>query len=208
MKKFMFVSMVAAMTLFAAAPLFAEKMMAGVKGGVSIADFTGDDAEGFSSKMGFVGGGFFCYNISEVFGIQPELLYSMRGATEDDEEGEIESTLDYIEIPLLLMVNIPTEGKIKPMLYAGPTFSFLMSAEVESIDVKDYVKSTDIGILAGAGIGYKMTSGLLFIEGRYEVGFSSAFDLSDEQLEEWELTENPDAKNSVISVMLGYGFSF
>jgi hypothetical protein len=212
MKKLMFVLMVAAIMLFAAAPLFAGdgKMMFGVKAGLNLATGTGDDAEGLSMKTGAVGGAFLCYNITEIFAIQPELLFSMKGAKSD--EADIDGSLkyNYFEIPLLLKVNLPTEGKIKPSLYAGPAIGILMSAKAEDEDLKDFSKTMDVGIVAGAGVGYQMEKGMLFLEGRYEVGMTTVTDLTDEELaaQDPPLTEQPDLKNSVISIMVGYGFAF
>jgi len=206
MKKFTFALMLAAVALFAASPLFAEGMMFGVKGGLNMATATGDDAEGLSSKMGIVGGAFMCYNITEIFAIQPELLYSMKGAKDEADET---ISFNYFEIPLLFKVNFPTEGKIKPSLYAGPTLGILMTAEdTTGEDIKDYVKTMDIGILAGAGVGYQMEKGLLFLEARYEIGMTGIMDFTDDELDAMEMDAQPDVKNSVISIMVGYGFAF
>jgi outer membrane protein W len=212
MKKFTFALMMAAVMLLAVSPLFAKGMMFGVKGGLNMANTVGTDAKETAMKMGIVGGVFMSYGITEIFAVQPELLYSMKGAKSSVEGSDAEEKLNYFEIPLLLKVNFPTEGKIKPSLYAGPAFGILMSAKSESggesVDVKDYLKTMDIGIVAGAGVGYQMEKGLMFLEARYEVGLSSVMDLTDEELAADDLTTQPDLKNSVISIMVGYGFAF
>jgi hypothetical protein len=206
MKKFMLALMTVAMMILVASPLFAEGMTFGVKGGLNLANVTGDDAEDASMKIGAVGGVFMCYDITEIFALQPELLFTMKGAKSDEEGSDESWKTNYIEIPVLFRVNLPTEGKIKPMLYAGPALGILLSAELEDVDMKDYMKSYDIGVLAGAGIGYQMEKGQLFCEVRYEVGMTTVWDFSEEELDEDE--ENPDMKNSVISFMVGYGFAF
>jgi len=209
MKKLTLVLMTAAIMMFAAVPLFAEGMMLGAKGGLNIATLIGDDVEDAASKMGLVAGGFFCYNITEIFAIQPELLFTMKGAKSDDNDDVLK--INYIEIPLLLKVNLPTEGKIDPMLYAGPGFGILMSCKAtngEEQDWKDVTKTLDIGIIAGAGVAYQMERGALILEARYEIGMSTIDDWDDAMLENQGLTEQPDEKNSVISIMAGYAFSF
>ncbi|MFA4948297.1 MAG: porin family protein, partial [Candidatus Krumholzibacteriia bacterium] len=118
MKKFTFALMLAAVALFVASPLFAEGMMFGVKGGLNMANITGDDAEGTLMKIGGLGGVFISYDITEIFAVQPEILFSMKGTKEDFEGTDVSTSLNYIEIPLLLKVNLPTEGAIKPSLYA------------------------------------------------------------------------------------------
>jgi hypothetical protein len=163
-----------------------------------------------SSKMGLVAGGFLCYNSNEIVALQPEFLFSMKGwkAMVEDEEGDIlvEMTgkLNYIEIPLLLKVNLPTDGKIDPSLYAGPGFGILLSAKSkfsdgEEEDNKDRTAGLDIGVIAGAGLAYQMESGALSFEARYEVGLTPLAKDKDSE---------PDAFNSVISIMVGYGFAF
>lgn len=208
MKKFMFAAIaIVAMCAFVA-PANAEKMMFGVKAGLNMANLTGDDVEDNSMKMGAVGGVFMSYDLTEIFAIQPELLFTMKGTTFGEGSDEVNLKLNYFEIPLLLKVNLPTEGKIKPMLYAGPALGILMSAKAEDEDVKDEAKSMDIGVLAGAGVGYKLEKGMIGVEFRYEVGMSTIYDLDDATLEDWGLTDQPDAKNTNMSILVGYGFAF
>jgi hypothetical protein len=206
MKKSALMLLVAATMLFAASPLFAEGMMFGIKGGLNIANLTGDDVEGVSSKMGLVGGVSLSYNMTEIFAIQPELLYTMKGAKSDEDEGEVTWKINYIEIPVLFKVNLPTEGNIDPSLYAGPGFGILLSSKVSNgteVDLKDDTAGLDIGIIAGAGLAYQMEGGALTLEFRYEVGMIS---IAKNEIE--ETGDKPDVKNSVISLMVGYAFAF
>ena len=205
MKKFMLVLMAVAMTIFVASPLFAEGMTFGVKGGLNLANVIGDDVKESSMKIGAVGGVFMCYDITEIFALQPELLFTMKGAKDDSAGVELSWKVNYIEIPVLFRVNLPTEGKIKPMLYAGPALGILMSAKEEDEDVKDFMKTVDIGVLAGAGVAYQLEKGSISFEARYEVGMTTVMDLTDEELDGGD---QPDIKNSVISFMVGYGFPF
>jgi hypothetical protein len=205
MKKFTFTLMLAAVMLFTASPLFAEGMMFGVKGGLNLANLTGDDAtmEGVdpSMKLGFGGGIFFGYSFTELFGIQAEALYMMKGATYEEGGVSVDTKLDYIEIPLLFKVNIPTEGKIKPAIFAGPAFGFLMSAKVEDLDIKDDCETMDIGILGGAEVGYKMEKGTIFLNASYEIGMMSIAKVD-------EGADDVSIKNSNIAIMVGYGYAF
>jgi hypothetical protein len=220
MKKFTFALMLAAVLMFAAAPLFAEgNMMFGVKAGLNMANLSGDDVSNTKIKMGVIGGAFGCYNINEIFAVQLELLYTMKGAGIDIPVIDASIKADYFEIPLLLKVNMPTEGKIKPSIYAGPAIGFLMSAKAEamgaSVDIKDYFKSTNFGIVAGAGVGYEMEKSLIFLEARYEVGLTTiakenagTISFDDEEESTSSSTTTPDVKTSDISILVGYGFKF
>lgn len=167
----------------------------GFKAGLNLANISGDDAEGSSTLMGFAFGGFMTYNFSPNMAIQPEILYTMKGFSVDAIIMEIDTKFNYLEIPVLLKFTFG-ENSTKPFFMVGPAFSILMSADVEGLDVKDALKSTDLGIVAGAGAGFPMGSGTMSVEGRYTMGMSSVDDTG----------LDIDWKNSVISVMVGYGF--
>ena len=203
MKKFMFVLMIGAMMLFAVSAFCADgKMMFGVKAGLNMTNVTGDDKpDNVSMSMGVIGGAFMCYKITDIIAVQPELLFAMKGAKADSAGFEVQWKFNYVEIPLLLKVNLPTEGKIKPSLYAGPALGILMSAKAEDEDVKEFFKSTDIGLLAGAAVGYQMEKGLLFAEARYEVGLTTIDKAEGDE-------DAADIKNTAISILVGYAFAF
>lgn len=179
----------------------------GFKVGVTMANLTGDFDEvfGVESKMkiGFAGGGFLTYNFSPTFAIQPEVLYCMKGAKADTDEGE-KIKLDYIVVPILIKYMIPTEGKIAPNLFAGPEVGFLMSAKAEDEDIKDDLKSIDFGIAFGAGVDFAMESGKIMLDARYTLGMMSLPDFDDGEGEGDE--DEPSVKNATIMVTLGYGF--
>ena len=83
------------------------QMQIGPKAGLNIANLSGDDIEDADSKTGFSGGVFFMYKLSNMFAIQPEAYYTMKGATDKmDFEGvtvDFTYTLDYVEVPLLFV---------------------------------------------------------------------------------------------------------
>jgi len=182
--------------------------MFGVKAGVNMANLTGEGTEksDLSMRMGFGGGVFVNYAFTELFAVQVEALYMMKGATYEFEGKSYDiAKFDYIELPLLLKVTIPTEGKIKPAIFAGPTFGFLMSAkalgdEMVEEDVKDQMNSMDIGILGGAEIGYQLEKGMIFLGASYEVGLQN--------LAKEEVPADEEMKNTNIGITLGYGFPF
>jgi hypothetical protein len=207
MKKVLFVSMIAAMVLFAASPLFAQgKMMFGVKGGLNLANLTGSDVENTSIKPGAAVGAFMCYKFTDIFAVQPEVLFIMKGAKEDSADVSIKWKANYIEIPLLLKVSMPTEGKIKPSLYVGPGIGILLSSKVsdgEEVDLKDYTKSSNISLIAGAAVAYQLEKGAVSLEARYDVGLQTIAKNGPD-----DTGTEPDIKTSDISIMVGYAFAF
>jgi hypothetical protein len=144
--------------------------------------------------------------VSEVFSIQPELLYSRQGGTQDGslvfQEGNVnyESTfnLSYLTVPVMAKFYVAKGLSLE----AGPQIGFLLKSEVDievnnallasstTEDVKDFTKSTDFAFNIGAG--YQLNSGLNF-NLRYNIGLTDAY-------------EDIDAKNSVFQVGVGYTF--
>ncbi len=110
----------------------------GLKGGVSMFKPYGDDVTDANYHTDYAIGVFYYHPFSEIFVLQPELYYSVKGGKGEDEGVEETLRLSYIDIPVLLKFNLPLEGKSwAPNLYAGPYLAFLMGADVDGTDVKD-----------------------------------------------------------------------
>ena len=110
---------------------------------------------------------------------------------------------DYIQIPILAKFNLSTKNNVKPNIFIGPALGINLNAkyEMEVVgqtiegDMKDFgmdIKSTDFGLVFGAGVNF----GKISVDARYNLGLS---DIPDTE-------EDVDIKNSVISIMLGYSF--
>ena len=188
------------------------QMMIGPKAGVNIASISGDDADQIlegqtlDSKTGFAGGLFFMYQFSNMFAIQPEAYYTMKGATYSESGADLTISLDYIEVPVLVKFIIPIQGSnIKPSIFAGPSIGFNMTAkskvefdgESQENDFKDETKSTEFSLAFGGGLGFPVGNGELGVDIRYLLGMSTFDDSSDP----WDL------KNNVINFNLYYGFN-
>ena len=192
---------------------FAE-IRGGVKIGLNSAKLHGDDVEdfedmlgaGFDSKLGFCFGGFVTFSLHEMFAIQPEVLYTMKGAKmEESVMGEtlyVWVNLNYLEIPVLAKLQIPTQGNIKPSIFVGPALGIKVSAkakaeyagETEEEDIED-MKSTDLGLVIGGGVDFGLGKGMITVDLRYTLGLAT--------ISEWE---DEDVKNGVFSLMIGYSF--
>ena len=171
----------------------------GIKGGINIATFTGDDVEDAESKIGLVFGGFVSYAVNETFCIQPEVLFTMKGVKFSGQGYDVIQSLNYIEIPILAKLNIAMDGNAQPNLFFGPAIGLNLSATYkfesdfgdDDGDLED-VSPMDFGIVFGGGVEF----GKILIDARYDMGLTSIDDSS----------ENFKVKNSVISIMLGMLF--
>ena len=186
----------------------------GVKAGVNLATVAGDDVEETAGYISFLIGGTAEIPVSERFSIQPEILYSQQGFTQDgtvsvtDVNGTVtdnialETTgrLDYLIIPIMAKYYV-SEGF---GLEAGPQIGFLLNSKFDvdagslttgdfgstTLNLFDNTKKFDFGVNLGAG--YQLNSGLNFGL-RYNLGLTDIFEASD-------------AKNSVLQVSVGYTF--
>jgi len=184
----------------------------GPKMGLNISDFRGIDmpSEGelLDWKAGFCGGAFLAYPINDWFTVQPELLYSMKGMKVGFLVWSAGISLDYIEIPLLAMLTIPTESRFTPNIFVGPAFGFNVRAEVfvgeigdtDVFDLEDAVKFYEIGFVFGIGANIEVGPGEIMTDIRYIMGLTDVFDIDASE------DSFVDAKNDVIAIMLGYGF--
>src|SRR5690349_5120137 len=56
------------------------QLKVGLKAGVNISNFSGDDADGAKTRIGFNAGGYITHSFSDVFELQPELIFSSAGS--------------------------------------------------------------------------------------------------------------------------------
>ncbi|BFO64664.1 porin family protein [Chryseobacterium sp. KCF3-3] len=149
----------------------------GIKAGGNLSSFTGGDSK---SKIGFYAGAFVNIPISDVFGVQPEIVYSQQGAkAKSDYEmatytiKNMQQMLGYINVPIMLQYNATPEFYLE----AGPEFGILVNAQAKGdingstykADNKDTMKSFNFG--AGIGLGYKFTPNL-GVNARYIAGIT------------------------------------
>jgi hypothetical protein len=199
MKKVLLI--VAVMLLSISTGSFAQ-VKVGVKAGLNFANQDWS-SQGISvspdSRTGLLIGGFVNLKLSDEFAIQPELLYSMKGAKLAsgalfDDSDDVTLKLNYISVPVMAKYYF---GGFN--LQAGPTFDFLVSAKAEEgsedEDIKDEFKGMDLGL--GFGLGYDLPLGLCF-DARYILGLSDINDMSEEG--------NVEVKNKSFQIAVGFRF--
>ena len=171
---------------------FAQGISGGLKGGLNLANAIGDDAGDSEMRIAYHIGGFLNIGLGGALAVQPELLFNSVGAKDSEDGMEFVYKLNYITVPVNLMYSF---GNFN--VQAGPQFGFLLSAkgkasgqgESVEMDIKEYFKSTDIGVNAGLGASF----GKLHASARYCLGLSQIWD-----------EEDVDVKNGVIQFSVGY----
>lgn len=179
----------------------------GIKAGVDISNVYDEEGEDFvaDNKTGFYGGAFVSVPLGNLFGIQPEVLYSQKGfkATGTFLGGafDFERTTSYLDIPLQLQIK-PT--KFLTFL-VGPQFSYLLetkddfnngtiTVEQENEITEDNYKKNILGFVVGAEFNYK--GAFVSARGGWDINKTD----SDGN------TTTPRYKNQVLSFGLGYTF--
>tara|TARA_B110000091_G_C13760728_1_gene452012 strand:+ start:788 stop:1348 length:561 start_codon:yes stop_codon:yes gene_type:complete len=161
----------------------------GIKLGTNIASVNGSNANNLDSRTGFVFGVAAEILFTEKFSIQPELLYSAQGAQQGN---DYRYDLNYVSVPIMAKYYIAKGFTVE----AGPQFSFLLKDQLVPIDTYNGVientdaENFDFGI--NAGLGYQFKSGIFF-QTRYNLGLIA-------------ISENPDIKNGVFQMTLGFQF--
>ena len=157
----------------------------GAKLGANFANIT--DGEGNKTKIGINGGVQASIPLSSMFSVAPELVYSAQGAKAD---GDASLNLNYLNVPVLLQYNNASGF----FAHTGPQIGFLMSAKAkqggETVDMKEFMNSTDFSWTIG--LGFATQAGFGF-NARYNIGLS-------------ELADGSSSKNSVIQAGVFYNF--
>ena len=174
----------------------------GIKAGLVSSKLTGDDVnDNADRRSGFAAGAFINFGLSPLpLSIQVEALYVMKGADEEDVEEEItfntELKFTYLEIPVLAKLTVVAVPGLKLQVFGGPSLGILLSAkskltvgnESAEIDIKDDVKSTDLGLVLGVALGISK----IHFDVRYIMSMSTIDEVDED-----------DVKNSVLMATAG-----
>ena len=151
----------------------------GVRGGVSVAQVSGDLTETFGedNRTGFAGGLFLNYDMG-ILGFQVAGQYTQKGSKLDVGESVEQFSLNYVEFPAVVKAGIPL-GIFKPSVFGGVGLGFNTGCDAEGTDCGDSVKSTEWTGIAGADVAIYVGSISLWVDGRYNFGLSDINNISD-----------------------------
>lgn len=205
--------------LFLMAALFftlsgsAQESEWGIKAGVNLSNFYSDEVDDQNMRVGYHGGVYFKAHLLDFLAIQPEIMYVTRGSTTKYNSPflgsyEFSQELNYIEIPVLAVLNITKKLNV----HAGPYAAVLLNAQLENetensffdfvkeIDDADF-KRIDYGFAAGIGLEFDF----LRFGARYNVGLQEIGDAEDGSVVGFANNIN-NSKNAAISFYVGLSF--
>jgi hypothetical protein len=181
----------------------------GIKGGFDLTTLYSSDVSTNHMKAGFDAGVFAKLPVTRGFSIQPELLYSLKGAKSTysnfiQGSGEYRFNLGYIQLPVLAVVNLAPNFN----LHLGGYAAYLVNSNVKNVNNNgDIVSATelntgdfnrwDFGLVGGAAFDIEnFTIGARYNYGLSEIGKSGSVS--------GDLTKG--MKNAGFSFYVGFGF--
>jgi hypothetical protein len=181
----------------------------GIKGGLNFANLYIDNVKDEHIKLGGNIGFYAKLPLAQGLSIQPELLYSTKGAEVSYDNvfqgtGEYRFNLNYVETPLLMVVNLTRNFSLS----AGGYIAYLTSANIKSVKSDgtvtgvnnlnaDDFRRFDNGLIGGASVDIQnFTLGARYSYGFQKIGKSG--NLSK------DFTQN--SKNNAISIFVGFAF--
>jgi hypothetical protein len=178
---------------------------AGIKGGLNVSNLYIDDLDDENARYGFNVGLYGQILSSETFAIQPELLFSTKGA-KATYSGLVDQTvkynLNYLDLPVLAVFKLGESAEI----HVGPYASYLLNANIsysgnlgngsDEVD-KDHLKSFDYGLAGGFGLNF----GPIQVGARYNYGLAKIADSDAAEL------VIGDSKNSVAQLYVSFNLN-
>ena len=148
------------------------------------------------------------FRMNPLISVQPEVLYVQKGGRErvSSLDTEFDLTLDYVEIPILTQIHLPTLGAVHPHFYVGPYASFLLEnfANIELPESNQFtpdqfveqVSNNDFGAVLGVGTDLDFTFNTMTAEIRYSTGLADMFDQS----------QSFSPRNGTLMFLVGFEF--
>ena len=183
----------------------------GIKGGVNFSNLYTQDVDDSNMLTGFNLGLFAKVPITNFFAIQPEIYYTGKGSelTYNNlfANGTAKFKLNYIEVPILAVINITKNLNI----HGGPYLGYLINGKVtneSNVTLFDFENALetgdfnrfDAGLAVGAGIDFEALSlGVRYNYGLTQVGKERNFAGTNYTF--------PDGKNSVFNIYAAFSFN-
>lgn len=168
----------------------------GPKLGLNLSNISNSEA---NVKPSIHFGAFAATNLTDLVGLQVELLYSRQGCSDSydtgGEDAKVKYRVNYLNIPVLARLHVWDRLSVD----LGPQLGFALNAKVkvkqggEVIKKKmDHLNTVDLSFAVGAS--YELKMGIL-LSARYNIGLTNVFDKD---------TFGSTNKNGVFQFSVGY----
>ena len=147
----------------------------------------------YSNKAGLEGGIWFGGNRGGTVGVMGEMLYAVKRTS----SAGVTTTLHYLEIPILLRINIGGKSKNEFSFYilAGEVNDIKLKAAINGVNVGSQYQGLDIGMLFGGGIEFAR----FLIELRENIGLRSVANVGN--------AGNGKIKTKSFAILVGFRFN-
>lgn len=174
----------------------------GFKGGLNFSNLYTDNVDDNNVLTGFNAGLYAKFPVAKGIAIQPEISYTTKGAelvyNNLFVKGTAKFNVNYIEVPVLLVMNITDNFNV----HVGPYAAYMVSGKTSNdsnlmstqrdLDTDDFNKF-DAGLAGGLGVDLDVVNfGVRYNYGLTKIAKESTTNLI-----------SSDAKNSVLSVYVG-----
>jgi Outer membrane protein beta-barrel domain len=173
--------------VFSVKTMAQTKQYYGIKAGMTISKFYGQDASNSTTKLGLAAGAYWHYPlVKEVLFVQPEVLFIQKGGQQSlGSAGNYKFSLHYLQVPVLVGLEL---GPVH--LSAGPYAAFLLKSTTKlngsGLGAGGSYRKTDFGLLGGLSYKFEnINAGV-----RYDMGLS-------------RVSNAEVLKNSAIQVFIG-----
>jgi hypothetical protein len=192
MKKLFLAIAVISVTAVSTANAQTKFLRFGLKGGANLGKLDGQGyKDGF--KLGYHLGGFAQVNLTKVFGVQGELIFSSNSVKTTDDFSQVYNPdnlndpanndkkikLNYLSIPILANISL---GSPRVKLQVGPQFSALVSNKNVFKGADDAFNGGDVSGVAGLWLQLPIIN----ISARYIVGFTDVKGISTVNTDNWK----------------------
>jgi len=201
----------------------AQETYVGILGGLHFADsklvFANDPTSNhdIQARTLFGVGGFFGLSLNEYMSVRFEPMFLQKGGSYTKPSSpSMDIKTSQLELQLLLKAGMGE--KIRPYIFAGPSMSIVLDANVTidaagrlfEGDFMKVLKGTEYGAVFGAGVSAPVWAGSVFIEGRYAFGFSNMMKGGTYDVTSGSITmpvdtqPGDDLKTMGFQIMIGY----
>lgn len=176
-----------------------------------------DDDEEF--RFGPAAGAFLEYDFGNGLSIQPSLLYVQKGVGGNLYDGfvtvDLEMTVEYIEIPVLMAWTFRRDDDFRPRIMAGPSIGYNIASELEvsafllsaDIDFSSVTGTTDFALIAGGGAEFLLGGRTFTFDALFQYGLTNVLVSGDFEINgSTQTIAEDDFKNYGFQLLAGYAF--